>query len=148
MSDASSRVSGTAPGQRLLNGPQTSGREYRNLSEPTHAFVRDDELSVNDGEWVTRSQYVGSTDANGDSGPCWIDAPAAVPSYLSYLQQLGVGMAVWTLSDGAPGFGITAASDPGTFTTTATMDQWPGCVNVNPTRGPGALIMAWFKKAG
>jgi Ricin-type beta-trefoil lectin domain/Cellulase (glycosyl hydrolase family 5) len=111
-------------------------------------LVRDDELSVNDGEWVTRSQYVGSTDANGDSGPCWIDAPAAVPSYLSYLQQLGVGMAVWTLSDGAPGFGITAASDPGTFTTTATMDQWPGCVNVNPTRGPGALIMAWFKKAG
>jgi hypothetical protein len=37
VSDVSSRVSGTAPGQRRLNGPQTSGRECRNLSEPTHA---------------------------------------------------------------------------------------------------------------
>ena len=46
MSDVSSRVSGTAPGQRQLNGPQTSGREYRNLSEPTHAFVRDDDVAV------------------------------------------------------------------------------------------------------
>jgi hypothetical protein len=46
VSDVSSRVSGTAPGQRRLNGPQTSGREYRNLSEPTHAFVRDDDDEV------------------------------------------------------------------------------------------------------
>jgi uncharacterized protein len=46
MSDVSSRVSGTSPGQRLLNGPQTSGRDYRNLSEPTHAFVRDDDVEV------------------------------------------------------------------------------------------------------
>jgi putative CocE/NonD family hydrolase len=46
VSDVSSRVSGTAPGQRQLNGPQTSGREYRNLSEPTHAFVRDDDVEV------------------------------------------------------------------------------------------------------
>ena len=36
MSDVSSRISGTSPGQRRLNGPQTSGREYRNLSEPIH----------------------------------------------------------------------------------------------------------------
>jgi len=46
MSDVSSSVSGTSPGQRLLNGPQTSGRDYRNLSEPTHAFVRDDDVEV------------------------------------------------------------------------------------------------------
>ena len=107
-------------------------------------LVRDDELSVNDGEWATRSQYTGHWAPNGDSGPCWSDAPSAVPRYFAYLQHLGVGMTVWTLSDGGPGIGTTAASDPGTFTTTATMAGWPGCVTVAPVRGPGALLMAWF----
>jgi len=27
-------VAGTEPGQRQLNGPQTTGRDYRNLSRP------------------------------------------------------------------------------------------------------------------
>jgi hypothetical protein len=112
-------------------------------------LVKDDELSVNDGEWATRSQYTGHWAANGDSGPCWSDAPTAVPRYFAYLQRLGVGMTVWTLSDGGSGIGTTAASDPGTFTTTATMAGWPGCVTVSPVRGPGALIMAWFgRQAG
>lgn len=112
-------------------------------------LVKDDELSVNDGEWATRSQYTGHWAANGDSGPCWSDAPTAVPRYFAYLQRLGVGMTVWTLSDGGSGIGTTAASDPGTFTTTATMAGWPGCVSVTPVRGPGALIMAWFgRQAG
>ena len=39
-------VSGTEPGQRQLNGPQTSGREYRNLSTPTHEITRDDDVAV------------------------------------------------------------------------------------------------------
>ena len=104
---------------------------------------------MNDGEWATRSQYTGAWAANGDSGPCWTDAPTAVPGYLAYLQQAGVGMAVWTLSDGEPAMGATSASDPGTFTTTATMTGRPGCVNVPSVRGPGALIMAWFgRQAG
>ncbi len=29
-------VSGTEPGQRQLNGPQTTGRTYRNLSAPQY----------------------------------------------------------------------------------------------------------------
>jgi hypothetical protein len=33
-------VSGTEPGQRQLNGPQTTGREYRNLSKPHYAIAR------------------------------------------------------------------------------------------------------------
>jgi predicted acyl esterase len=40
------RVAGTAPGQRQLNGPQTSGRDYRNLSEPLHSTTRDDDVIV------------------------------------------------------------------------------------------------------
>ena len=40
-------VSGTEPGQRQLNGPQTSGRDFRNLSEPQHTkMIRDDDVAV------------------------------------------------------------------------------------------------------
>jgi hypothetical protein len=39
-------VSGTEPGQRQLNGPQTTGREYRNLSDPIHRSVSDQDISV------------------------------------------------------------------------------------------------------
>jgi uncharacterized protein len=39
-------VSGVQPGQRRLNGPQTTGRQYRNLSEPQFDFVREDDLPV------------------------------------------------------------------------------------------------------
>jgi predicted acyl esterase len=38
--------SGIEPGQRRLNGPQTTGREYRNLSQPTHHMVEDDDVHV------------------------------------------------------------------------------------------------------
>ena len=39
-------VSGIEPGQRRLNGPQTTGRDYRNLSQPTHTMAEDDDVSV------------------------------------------------------------------------------------------------------
>src|SRR6195952_2992935 len=42
----SKTVSGIEPGQRQLNGPQTSGREYRNLSRPEHETTRDDDVAV------------------------------------------------------------------------------------------------------
>jgi len=38
--------SGIEPGQRRLNGPQTTGRSYRNLSEAAHAMTRDDDVAV------------------------------------------------------------------------------------------------------
>jgi Ricin-type beta-trefoil lectin domain/Cellulase (glycosyl hydrolase family 5) len=154
--DAAAAKAAADPGVFLLNGvpdvsysfhhPTVLGlpRTEANWDAQFGDLVKDDELSVNDGEWATRSQYTGIWAANGDSGPCWSDAPAAVPRYFAYLQQIGVGMAVWTLSDGEPAMGATSASDPGTFTTTATMAGWPGCVNVPSVRGPGALIMAWF----
>jgi ricin-type beta-trefoil lectin protein/cellulase (glycosyl hydrolase family 5) len=112
-------------------------------------LVKLHELSVNDGEWNTRSDNTGFVASNGDSGPCWYDANTAVSKYLTYLQELGVGLTAWTLTDGAPGLGMTAESDPGTFTTTANMTGWPGCENVTPVLGPGALLMAWFgRQAG
>ena len=39
-------VSGIEPGQRQLNGPQTSGRDYRNLSMPNLAMESDYDVSV------------------------------------------------------------------------------------------------------
>jgi hypothetical protein len=146
------------PGMFLLNGvpdvsysfhhPTVLGvpRTQANWDAQFGDLVKDDGLSVNDGEWATRSEYTGFRAANGDSGPCWSDAPTAVPRYLAYLELVGVGMTVWTLSDGGPGTGTTAASDPGTFSTAATMTGWPGCVAVTPVRGPGALIKAWFSR--
>lgn len=40
------KASGIEPGQRRLNGPQTTGREYRNLSQPTFAMAEDDDIPV------------------------------------------------------------------------------------------------------
>jgi hypothetical protein len=121
-----------------------TARTVANWNAQFGDLVKEHELSVDDGEWATRAEYTGYRAANGDSGPCWSDAPTAVPRYLTYLQQLGVGMTVWTLSDGEPGIGTTAGSDPGTFTTRATMAHWPGCAADTPVDGPGALLMAWF----
>jgi hypothetical protein len=39
-------ASGIEPGQRRLNGPQTTGREYRNLSQPTHVMAQEDDVTV------------------------------------------------------------------------------------------------------
>ncbi|KAB7647708.1 CocE/NonD family hydrolase [Polymorphobacter fuscus] len=39
-------TAGFDPGQRRLNGPQTTGRQYRNLSQPVHAMARDDDVAV------------------------------------------------------------------------------------------------------
>ena len=39
-------ISGTEPGQRRLNGPQTTGRDYRNLSQPSHTMSRVDDVPV------------------------------------------------------------------------------------------------------
>jgi predicted acyl esterase len=38
--------SGIDSGQRRLNGPQTTGRDYRNLSQPTYTMSHDDDVAV------------------------------------------------------------------------------------------------------
>ena len=37
---------GVEPGERQLNGPQTTGRDYVHLSEPRYRMVRDDDVAV------------------------------------------------------------------------------------------------------
>ena len=41
-----SKVAGVEPGQRQLNGPQTTGREYRNLSTPAHGMRSDQDVAA------------------------------------------------------------------------------------------------------
>jgi predicted acyl esterase len=45
-SNSTVRAAGTARGQRKLNGAQTTGREYRSLSEPEYGMRRDDDVPV------------------------------------------------------------------------------------------------------
>lgn len=42
----STSISGIEPGQRRLNGPQTTGRDYRNLSAPEYRITSDDNVAV------------------------------------------------------------------------------------------------------
>ena len=41
-----SKVAGTEPGQRQLNGPQTTGRDYRNLSTPAYGLRTDQDVAA------------------------------------------------------------------------------------------------------
>jgi uncharacterized protein len=43
---ANIQASGIEVGQRRLNGPQTTGRDYRNLSPPNHVITSDDDVAV------------------------------------------------------------------------------------------------------
>ncbi len=40
------KVSGAGPGQRQLNGIQTTGRDYRALSTPDYGMTQDDDVAV------------------------------------------------------------------------------------------------------
>jgi predicted acyl esterase len=52
-------ASGVDPGQRRLNGPQTTGREYRNLSIPEHEVITefDAEFTTSDGTTLLADIY-------------------------------------------------------------------------------------------
>jgi predicted acyl esterase len=40
------KIAGTEPGQRRLNGPQTTGRNFRNPSEAQYAMACDEDVAV------------------------------------------------------------------------------------------------------
>ncbi len=53
MSASTTAAAGIEPGQRHLNGPQTTGRGYRNLSPAEHAMTRDNDVAVEMRDGVT-----------------------------------------------------------------------------------------------
>jgi uncharacterized protein len=81
------RASGIEPGQRQLNGPQTTGRTYRNLSEATHDRHCDEDVTVPMRDGVTLLADV-HRPAGGGRYPALI---AASP-YPRQIQDLGAPM--------------------------------------------------------
>ena len=81
------RASGTAPGQRKLNGPQTTGREYRSLSEPEYGMRRDDDVPVSMRDGVRLLADVHRPDSDGR-----FPALIAASPYPRQIQDLGAPM--------------------------------------------------------
>jgi putative CocE/NonD family hydrolase len=81
------KVAGVEPGQRQLNGPQTTGREYRNLSEPVYRMRSDQDVAVPMRDGIDLLADVHRPD-DGDRFPALI---AASP-YPRQIQDLGAPM--------------------------------------------------------
>ena len=81
------KIAGTEPGQRQLNGPQTTGRTYRDLSEPVHEMTSDLDVAVRLRDGVELLVDV-HRPADGGSHPVLV---AASP-YPRQIQNLGAPM--------------------------------------------------------
>jgi len=81
------KVSGVAPRQRRLNGPQTTGREYTNLSEPQYETLRENNvaITVRDGTRLL-------ADVHRPSTPGRFPALIAASPYPRQVQDLGAPM--------------------------------------------------------
>ena len=87
MPSASPKVAGVDPGQRPLNGPQTTGRTYQNLSEPRHRLVTELDVGVPMRDATTLRADI-HRPVGGDKYPVLI---AASP-YPRQIQDLGAPM--------------------------------------------------------
>ena len=76
--------SGIEPGQRRLNGPQTTGRIYRNLSQPAYGMTRDDDVAV-----LMRDGVALLADVHRPTEPGRYPALVAASPYPRQIQNLG-----------------------------------------------------------
>jgi predicted acyl esterase len=77
--------SGTEPGQRRLAGIQTTGRAYRNLSDPIHAIRREDNVRV-----AMRDGVGLMVDLHRPDDPGRFPALVALSPYPRQMQGLGI----------------------------------------------------------
>jgi predicted acyl esterase len=82
-----SKVAGVGRGQRHLNGPQTTGREYRNLSEPAHGMRCDQDVAVG-----MRDGIELLADVHRPDGDRRFPALIAASPYPRQIQDLGAPM--------------------------------------------------------
>jgi predicted acyl esterase len=82
-----SKVAGIEPGQRRLNGPQTTGRQYRNLSNPEHGMRCDQDQAVVMRDGVELLADVHRLEGNGR-----FPALIATSPYPLQIQDLGAPM--------------------------------------------------------
>ncbi|MEU8510357.1 CocE/NonD family hydrolase [Kitasatospora sp. NPDC048722] len=78
------KAAGVEPGQRQLNGPQTTGRQYRNLSPAVHGSTREDNVPVLVRDGTRLLVDVHRPDADGR-----FPALVAAAPYPRQLQDLG-----------------------------------------------------------
>jgi len=78
------RSSGIDPGQRRLNGPQTTGRDYTNLSQPTYTMSHDDDVEV-----PMRDGVVLMADVHRPGQPGKFPVLIAASPYPRQIQNLG-----------------------------------------------------------
>ncbi|MFI2478785.1 CocE/NonD family hydrolase [Nocardia xishanensis] len=83
------KAAGVEPGQRRLNGPQTTGREYRNLSAVLHGTTRQNDVPVPARDGIQLMADVHRPDAEGR-----FPALIAAAPYPRQLQDLGAPAAV------------------------------------------------------
>ncbi|WP_082135667.1 CocE/NonD family hydrolase [Mycobacterium sp. EPa45] len=81
-------MSGIDAGQRRLNGPQTTGRDYRNLSTPQHHITSDNNVAVPMRDGVTLLADVHRPDGPAAKGARFPALIAASP-YPRQIQDLG-----------------------------------------------------------
>ena len=81
------KVAGTEPGQRQLNGPQTTGRTYRHLSAPEHTARLDEDVEV-----VMRDGVSLLADVHRPDGDGRFPALIAASPYPRQIQDLGAPM--------------------------------------------------------
>jgi uncharacterized protein len=84
MSTISKRVAGTEPGQRQLNGPQTSGRGFRNLSQPRYHTRRHINVKIPMRDGIELVADIFRPDAEGS-----FPALVAASPYARQVQDLG-----------------------------------------------------------
>ena len=87
MTIRSNTVSGTEPRQRQLNGPQTTGREYRNLSSPDYTSICDTDVAV-----AVRDGTRLLVDVHRPDAPGSFPALIAASPYPRQIQDLGAPM--------------------------------------------------------
>jgi len=84
MSTILKRVAGTEPGQRQLNGPQTSGRGFRNLSQPRYSTRRNINVKIPMRDGIELVADIFGPDAEGS-----FPALVAASPYARQVQDLG-----------------------------------------------------------
>lgn len=98
------------------------------------------------GEWTNFDAYNGANVSQGKT--CWSDAPTSVPSFLSYLGSIGVGMSAYQLDGPATGY-LLKARGMFTDTTNYTDKAWSSayCTDTSaPLLAAGSLIRKWFQQ--
>lgn len=117
------RCSGTEPGQRPLAGIQTTGRDYRNLSQPQYAIRREDSVAV-----AMRDGIKLLADLHRPDDPGRFPALVAMSPYPRQMQGLGIpaGFVEAGQSDFfvPRGYAHVIANSRGTCGSEGTYDFW------------------------